>query len=85
MVTHMKTTVEIADALAEEAKRIAAREKTTLRALLEAGLRHVIEQRNQEEQFRLRDGSFGGQGLQAGVRGDDWETTRALIYEGRGA
>ena len=37
----MKTTVEISDSLAEEAKRVAARERTTLRALIEAGLRAV--------------------------------------------
>lgn len=85
MVTHMKTTVEIADALADEAKRIAARDKTTLRALLEAGLRHVIEQRRNESPFLLRDASFAGNGLQPGVREGDWEQIRDLAYEGRGS
>ena len=35
MVTHMKTTIELADPLLEEARSVAAREGTTLRALLE--------------------------------------------------
>jgi hypothetical protein len=39
MVTHMKTTVEISDGLLDEARRLAAREATTVRALIEAGLR----------------------------------------------
>ena len=38
MVTHMKTTVDIADSLFEAARRAAARERTTLRALIEEGL-----------------------------------------------
>jgi len=41
MVTHMKTTIEIADALLERAKRTAAREKKPLRALVEEGLRKI--------------------------------------------
>jgi hypothetical protein len=39
MVTHMKTTVEIPDALAKAAREAASREGTTMRALIEEGLR----------------------------------------------
>jgi hypothetical protein len=85
MVTHMKTTVEISDGLATEAKRLAAREKTTLRALLEAGLRHVIEQHGRVATFRLRDASFEGQGLQPEFRDADWERLRDASYAGHGA
>lgn len=85
MVTHMKTTVEIADALLKEAKETAAREKTTLRKLIEEGLRLSLKKRRAAKPFRLRRCSFGGQGLQAGVREGSWEDFRDRIYEGRGA
>lgn len=38
----MKTTVDIPDALAEEARKLASREGTTLKVLIEQGLRKVI-------------------------------------------
>ena len=39
----MKTTIEISDPLLEAARQVAGREKTTVRALVEEGLRQVIE------------------------------------------
>jgi len=80
----MKTTIEIADALLERARTVARREKTTVRALVEAGLRRELKERQQRRDFRMRDASFEGQGLQPGV-GADWERLRDLAYEGRGA
>jgi hypothetical protein len=44
----MKTTVEIADPLLREARKIAARERTTLRALVEQGLRRVVAERTRK-------------------------------------
>jgi hypothetical protein len=41
--THMKTTVEIADDLLMAAKQRALEQRTTLKALIEAGLRHSLE------------------------------------------
>jgi hypothetical protein len=82
--THMKTTVEISDALAREAKEVANREKTTLRELIEAGLRTVLRERRRKAGFRLRDASFAGNGLQPEFRGADWERLREAAYEGRG-
>jgi len=84
MVTHMKTTVEISDTLAQEAKALAAKENTTLRALIEAGLRAVIKERKRRAPFQLPDGSFRGRGLQPELRGASWERIREAAYEGRG-
>lgn len=83
--THMKTTVDIADQLFEGARRLAAREGTTLRALIEEGLRGVLmSRRTSPKGFVLRDASFAGDGLAPGVRLDDWTQVRTLIYEDRG-
>lgn len=83
-VSRMKTTVEIPDPLAAEAKAVARREKTTLRALIEAGLRHVVRDRRRRARFELRDASFGGRGLQPDFRDADWQRIREAAYEGRG-
>lgn len=85
MVTHMKTTVEIADPLLTEAKRVAARDGTTVRALIEDGLRRVLEEREARTPFVLRRASFGGEGVHPEMREGAWERIRDLIYEGHGA
>jgi len=84
MDSHMKTTVEISDALLREAKRVAARDETTVRALIEEGLRHSLNARNDKRRFRLRDASYGKGGLRPEVEDGSWERLRDMIYEGRG-
>jgi hypothetical protein len=81
----MKTTVEIAGPLLVQAKRVARREGVTLRALVEEGLRQVIDGRAARPGFTLRKASVGGSGVQPGVIEGRWELQRDLIYEGRGA
>jgi hypothetical protein len=81
----MKTTVEIFDALLTEARRLAAASGTTVRALIEEGLRIVLSQRRQGRAFRLRKASVAGKGAQAGVREGNWDQLRALAYEEHGA
>jgi len=63
---------------------LAARERTTLRELIEAGLRAVLRERLEQRAFRLRDASFAGNGLQPEFRSADWERIREAAYEGRG-
>ena len=78
----MKTTVDIADPLFEKARRLAAQQGTTMRALIEAGLRAVLEaHRATPKRFTLRDASFKGDGLVAGVELEHWPQIRSLIYE----
>jgi putative antitoxin of VapBC-like toxin-antitoxin system len=80
----MKTTLEISDPLLKEARKLAARENTTLRALVEQGLRQVVAARK-EPPFRLRKASFKGEGLQPEFADAGWDKIRDAIYEGRGS
>ena len=80
----MKTTIEISDTLLEEAKRLAAKEGTTVRAFVEQGLRRIIAERKSKSTFHLRKASFKGKGLQVGVEDATWERVREMIYQGRG-
>ena len=82
----MKTTVDIDDHLLTRAKDAARKRKTTLRRLIEEGLRHELSQRPKQKRFRLRDASFkGGGGLQPGVDLSNWDQILEILYEGRGA
>jgi Arc/MetJ family transcription regulator len=80
----MKTTVDISDALFEAAKRRAAELNTTLRSLIEEGLRRVLEEPEAREPFELRDESVGGDGLDPDVREGGWRRVAELVYEGQG-
>lgn len=85
MGTHMKTTIEIAEPILEDAKNLARREGVTLRLLVEEGLRTVLAARHSRKRFRLKDAGFKGKGLQAGVEEGRWTAVRDAIYKGRGA
>lgn len=80
----MKTTVDIPQSLLNEAKKLAANHRTTVKALVEEGLRHVISEHQRSGGFRLRRSTFKGEGLQPGMEGASWEGLREQIYEGRG-
>jgi hypothetical protein len=77
----MKTTVNLPDELLREAQEIARRERTTLRELIETGLRTVVKQRSGESRFVLEDASVDGCGLQPPFRGARWEQVRDAIYQ----
>ncbi|MEX2649434.1 MAG: DUF2191 domain-containing protein [Alphaproteobacteria bacterium] len=80
----MKTTIDLPEPLLDEARRLAAKEGVTLKTLVERGLRHVVAAKARGMEFKLRDASFDGQGLQPGVENASWAEIRALAYEGRG-
>jgi len=82
----MRTTIHISDTLHEEARKIAAAEKTTVKALIEEALQRIIAERKRKKRpFRLRKATFKGNGLHPDAEGGSWEKTRQAIYEGRGA
>lgn len=81
----MKTTVEIPDSLLKQVKNLASKEHTTVRALVEEGLRRIATERNRAKPFKLRKATFRGKGLQPRLAGAPWGQIRDTIYEGRGA
>jgi hypothetical protein len=80
MSSHMKTTVEISDALLNEARELAVKEQTTLRVLIEEGLRMVTAERRRSKPFKLRDVSFRGKGLQPPLAGASWQQIRDALH-----
>ena len=80
----MRTTVDLPQSLLKEAKKLAANHKTTVKALIEEGLRRVIVEHQRSRMFSLRKATFKGEGLQSDMEGASWEALRERAYEGRG-
>jgi hypothetical protein len=82
----MKTTVEISEDLFARTREVAQREGTTLRMLIEEGLRAALARRDQKPaSYRWPDLSVDGNGLAPGIEEGSWEPIRDRIYAGRGA
>jgi hypothetical protein len=81
----MKTTVEIAEDLFARTREVAQREGTTLRALIEEGLRVALANREQQAPYRWPDLSVTGEGLAPEIVEGSWELMRNRIYAGQGA
>ena len=84
-LTHMKTTIDIADSLMLRAKEVAAREKITLKALTEEGLEMALQQRERRKTPEVRPVVFDGGGLKPEFNGGSWDRIRDASYEGRGS
>lgn len=84
MAYHMKTTVNISDAILLEAKKLSAQQGVSLRSLIEKGLREVIAKEAGTAQFKLRRATFNGKGLQPEFREGQWAAIRDAAYKGRG-
>jgi hypothetical protein len=80
----MKTTVEISDALLARAKRHARKVGKPLRALIEEGLRRVLEAEAGRAPYRLPDRSVGQAGGANPLAAFSWQDLRDEIYGGRG-
>ena len=84
MANNMKTTIDISDPLLKEAKKLSSQRETTLRSLVEQGLREIISKQKSDHKFHLRKASFKGKGLQDEFRDESWQKIRAAAYEGHG-
>jgi len=80
----MKTTIDISPALYEEVRRLAQEENTTVKALVEEGLRRTLTEYRRRVPFTLRQATFKGNGLQPEFAGASWDQVRRAAYEGRG-
>jgi hypothetical protein len=65
MGSHMKTTIEMSDALFSSAKQHALQSHTTLRALVEEGLRRVLADSHAKAKpaFKLKNASVRGKDM----------------------
>jgi hypothetical protein len=81
----MGAIIDRADALLREAREVATRDRTTLKELVQEGLRPVLDERRpRPSAFRLREITAGGGGFQPEFADGDWQRIRDAIYEGRG-
>lgn len=76
----MKTTVELPDQLLDQIRKLARREGSSLRQLMEEGLQRTLEARRQPERGSIRFPVFGGSGLTEEFDGAGWERLRDEIY-----
>ena len=81
MVGSMKTTVNLPDELLRDAQEVARRDGTTLRELIETGLRTTVRERKRNAHFSLADASVDGNGLAPAYRDANWEQLRDTIYD----
>jgi hypothetical protein len=80
----MKTTIELPDDLLERGKAVARRENSTLKALIEEGLRLALRARTRKRAAPLVLQPFQGDGLSTEFAGAGWEKIRDAIYRDRG-
>jgi len=79
-----KTTIDISDNLLNRAKRLARKERTTLKSLTEEGLSLVLERHAAPSQWNAEPVLFDGNGVSGEFRGKPWAEIRDEIYKGYG-
>jgi hypothetical protein len=76
----MKTTLDLPDALLERAKRHAQRTGRPLRAVVEEGLRRVLQGDARQAPYRLPDRAVGRAGAANPLESLSWQDLRDEIY-----
>jgi hypothetical protein len=79
----VKTTVEIAEPLLARARSHARRTGRPLRALIEEGLRLVLQAERERKPYRLPDQSVGTPNGPNPLDKLSWQDLRDEIYDGR--
>jgi predicted transcriptional regulator len=79
----VKTTVELPDDLLRSAQETARREGTTVKSLMEEGLRLALARHLDTTALGLRDASVGGNGLRPEYQGASWADIRRAAYGDR--
>ncbi len=85
ILTHMKTTIDIADDLLLRSKRLARQSGTTLRELIEEGLHDTLARRERRAPFRFQPVTVKGKGLLPEAQSAGWDGIRQAVYRGHGA
>lgn len=85
MVGHMKTTIDMPDALFRRTKDVARKRQVTMRDLITEGLLYVLDQKETEAPRRISPVTFKGEGLSPEFSKASWSTFRDTIYTGHGA
>ncbi len=80
----MKTTLEIHDALMLRAKRYAKKTGRPLRAVVEEGLRRLLDDSGAGAPYRLPDLSVGDPNAADPLEAFSWQDLRDEIYAERG-
>ena len=76
----MKTTLDIQDQILRRAKRLSKQCGRPLRALVEEGLRHVLETHTSKSTYDFPDCSVGEAGGANPLEQLSWQELRAEIY-----
>jgi Arc/MetJ family transcription regulator len=86
MGAHMKTTIDLNDALFDAVKAVAGRRGETFRSIVEAALREYLKSSaaTKRQPLHLRRHAFQGRGLRPEVAEGSWEAIREITYGGRG-
>lgn len=83
----MKTSLDLSDSLYKNARRLADSRNTSVRALIEEGLRIVLANAARRKSEPPKLVTFGGDGLTDSFHGgaDSWDRMRDEIYRGHGS
>lgn len=85
ILSHMKTTIDIADDLFLRSKQVSRERGVTMRELLSEGLVCALEKWSATPSTRVTAVTFKGKGLSPDFKQASWSTIRDAAYEGHGA